>query len=109
MDARAIAVHLLARCGSLGQVEAYMFGSTLSGIGTDVDILIVGEDHVVFAELKRELRSAGKHLPLHLLFMEKSEERRFDFVVRERCVPLGVLAQPDVSSLATRAGRGIAA
>lgn len=90
--AGAAARHLLARCESLERVDAYVFGSALHGVGADIDILIVGDDPGIFPTLKRELRAAGERLPLHVLFMVTSEERRFAFVARERCVPLRVVA-----------------
>ena len=42
MTAGEVAAHLLECCGSLAKFDAYMFGSTLEGIGEDIDILVVG-------------------------------------------------------------------
>jgi hypothetical protein len=92
MAASEIASHLLNLCGSLEHFKAYMFGSTLQGIGEDVDILIVGPSGDLLAKLKKEMRIAGKELPLHILIMHPSEERRTNFVKRENCVPLAHLA-----------------
>lgn len=91
MTACEIAAHLLAHCGSLEQFDAYMFGSTLHGIGEDIDILIVGPDGEALSRLKQELRAAGEYLPLHILCMQPSELRYTDFVARERCVSLSQL------------------
>lgn len=91
MTAGEIAAHLLGRCGSLKQFDAYMFGSTLRGVGEDVDILVVGPGDDALSGLKRELRAAGEFLPLHILYMQPSEERHTDFVARENCVPLAQL------------------
>jgi len=92
MTAGEIAAHLLASCGSLEQFDAYMFGSTLRGIGQDVDILVVGPRGGALFQLKRELRVAGEFLPLHILYMLPSEERRTNFIRTENCVPLGRVA-----------------
>jgi hypothetical protein len=83
-----IAAHLLSRCGALEQFDAYMFGSTLRGVGEDIDILVFGPGGDALSRLKRELRAEGEFLPLHILYMQPSEERRTDFVARENCVPL---------------------
>lgn len=64
-----------------------MFGSALRGIGEDIDILVVGPGGEALLQLKRELQAAGEFLPLHILYMLPSEERRTDFVAREKCVP----------------------
>jgi len=88
MTASEVAAHLISNCRSLDQFDAYMFGSALRAIGEDVDILIVGPGGDALSPLKRELQAAGEFLPLHILYMLPSEERRTDFVARERCVPL---------------------
>lgn len=64
----------------------------LGGIGEDVDILVVGPSGDPLSQLKRELLAAGEFLPLHVLYMQPSEERHTDFVAREKCVPLKLLA-----------------
>lgn len=92
ISANEVAVHLLERCVSLEHFNAYMFGSTLHGVGEDIDILIVGPAGDLLAQLKKELRSAGENLPLHTLYMQPSEERRTQFVAREKCVSLTQLA-----------------
>ncbi|WP_304950568.1 hypothetical protein [Sulfitobacter sp.] len=92
ISAGGVAIHLLERCVSLEHFKAYMFGSTLHGIGEDIDILIVGPAGDLLVQLKKELHSAGQSLPLHILYMQPSEERRTQFVERERCVSLTLLA-----------------
>lgn len=87
-----IAAHLLSCCRSLAQFDAYMFGSTLRGIGEDVDILVVGPSGDPLSQLKWELRTAGEFLPLHILYMQPSEERHTEFVTRQKCVALTTLA-----------------
>lgn len=89
MTAGEVAAHLLGSCRSLERFDAYMFGSALRGIGEDVDILVVGPGGDALSQLKRELQVAGEFLPLHILYMLPSEERRTDFVAKEKCVPLG--------------------
>ncbi|MFT4276990.1 MAG: hypothetical protein QM576_11580 [Rhodopseudomonas sp.] len=92
MTASEIASHLLGNCGSLEQFEVYMFGSSLHGIGEDIDILVVGPSGDALSKLKRELQAASEFLPLHILYMQPSEEQRTDFVTRQHCVPLKRLA-----------------
>ena len=71
MSAGEIAAHLLRCCSSLDQFDAYMFGSTLGGIGEDVDLLFVGPDGETLSQLKRELRVAGEFLPLHVVYSSR--------------------------------------
>lgn len=92
MTAKRVACHLLDLCGSLEHFDAYMFGSALHGVGEDIDILIVGPAGDLLAQLKTELRLAGEQLPLHILCMQPSEEKRTQFVARENCIPLEQLA-----------------
>lgn len=92
MTASEIATHLLARCDSLTRFDAYLFGSTLGGVGQDIDVLIVGPGGEALVQLKEELRVAGESLPLHVLCMEPSEARGTKFVAREKCVSLTQLA-----------------
>ncbi|WP_371424692.1 nucleotidyltransferase domain-containing protein [Tardiphaga sp.] len=99
MKAGAIAAHLLACCGSLVSFDAYMFGSTLNGVGQDIDILVVGPVGEKLVNLKAEIQSAGEQLPLHILCMLPSEAHESEFVLKERCVPLVDLA----TSVAPRA------
>jgi hypothetical protein len=92
MTAGEIAAHLLDSCCSLGQFDAYMFGSTLGGVGEDVDILVIGQGGEVLSQLKREMEVAGEFLPLHILYMQPSEERHTEFLTRQMCVSLTTLA-----------------
>ncbi|WP_049810683.1 nucleotidyltransferase domain-containing protein [Bradyrhizobium japonicum] len=84
--------HLLGSCKSLAGFESYMFGSTLNGVGRDIDILVVGPDGEPLSKLKSELGVAAESLPLHLLYMLPSEANHTRFVAREKCVPLAYLA-----------------
>lgn len=92
ISAGEVALLLLERCASLKHFDAYMFGSTLHGVGEDIDILIVGPAGDLLVQLKKELHVAGESLPLHILYMQPSEERRTQFVAREKCVSLTQLA-----------------
>jgi hypothetical protein len=76
-----------------------MFGSSLFGIGSDFDILIIGPSGVRLDRLKAELRDAGKELPLDVLYMLPEEARITAFVEREGCVSLQQLAASDGSFL----------
>ena len=97
MTANEIAAHLLESCESLSRFDSYMFGSTLRGIGQDIDILVVGPGGNALSQLKEEMRSAGEKLPLHVLYMLPSEMSRTEFVARENCVPLAHLTSPTMS------------
>jgi predicted nucleotidyltransferase len=88
MTAREVAAHLLGCCSAFAQFEAYMFGSTLRGIGQDIDILIVGPPGDALSLLKAEMAVAEEELPLHILYLQPSEAKRTDFVAREKCVSL---------------------
>ncbi|MFC5798953.1 hypothetical protein [Sphingopyxis terrae] len=60
MTASEIAAYLLGKCALLEHFDAYMFGSTLHGVGQDIDILIVGPGGDLLAQLKKEIDCAGK-------------------------------------------------
>ena len=99
MSAREVAIHLLGECRTLHEYEAFMFGSSLFGIGSDFDILIIGPSGVRLDCLKAELRDAGKELPLDVLYMLPEEARITAFVEGEGCVSLQQLAASDGSLL----------
>jgi hypothetical protein len=101
MKPGAIAAHLLKCCGSLANFDAYMFGSTLNGVGVDIDILVIGPSGEALSNLKAEMRSAGDQLPLHILCMLPSEAEQSEFMLKVQCVPLVELAK----SAAPRAWR----
>lgn len=92
MTASEVANHLLKACVTLQEYESFMFGSSLFGIGSDYDILIVGPSGVALSRLKAELRLAGKELPLDILYMLPAEAEETDFVTREGCISLTQLA-----------------
>lgn len=69
-----------------------MFGSSLSGVGSDFDILIVGPAGEPLSRLKAELRLAGKELPLDVLYMLPTEAGETGFVTSEGCITLAELA-----------------
>lgn len=95
MTAREVAAYLLGSCKSLAGFESYMFGSALSGVGRDIDILVVGPGGEPLTKLKCELDLAGESLPLHLLYMLPSEANYTRFVAREKCVSLALLTDQD--------------
>lgn len=92
MTAREVAKYLLTSCESLGEFESFMFGSSLLGVGSDFDILIVGPSGEPLSRLKAELRLAGKELPLDVLYMLPAEAEETGFVTRAGCRPLMRLA-----------------
>ena len=94
MKPSTIATHLLTCCKSLVSFDAYLFGSTLNGVGEDIDILVVGPGGETLSNLKAEMQSAGEQLPLHILCMLPSEAEQSEFVLKERCVPLVDLVKP---------------
>lgn len=95
MTAQEIAVHLLTSCTSLAEFDSYMFGSSLRGLGRDIDILVVGPAGEKLKRLKQEIAIAGRELPLDVLYLSPSEELETGFVAGESCVPLATLALGD--------------
>lgn len=92
MTAQEVARHLLKSCKSLRDFESFMFGSSLLGIGSDFDILIVGPSGEPLSRLKSELRLAGKELPLDVLYMLPAEAEETGFIMSEGCITLLQLA-----------------
>ncbi|WP_122491595.1 nucleotidyltransferase domain-containing protein [Pseudomonas viridiflava] len=94
MTACEVAKYLLKSCKSLQEFESFMFGSSLSGVGSDYDILIVGPSGEPLSRLKAELSVAGKELPLDVLYMlpAEAEAEETGFVTSEGCIPLARLA-----------------
>lgn len=69
-----------------------MFGSSLFGVGTDYDLLVVGPSGETLIQLKAELKLAGAELPLDILYMLPKEAEETDFVINQKCVSLTHLA-----------------
>ena len=92
MSARDVARHLVNCCGALQEFESFMFGSSLFGVGSDFDILIIGPPGEPLSRLKEEMRVAGRELPLDVLYMLPAEARETEFVARAGCIALGELA-----------------
>ena len=93
MNASQIATYLLNSCNSLKNFDAFMFGSTLYGLGNDIDILIVGSDRTQLFTLKKELKEAANELPLDVLFMLPSEALETDFINKYGCISLYELSK----------------
>lgn len=93
MTAAEVAGFLLEACPSLRYFESFMFGSSLRGVGSDYDVLIVGPSGAPLARLKSELRAAGAELPLDILYMMPTEAEDTAFIAREGCIPLSQLAR----------------
>lgn len=93
MTACEVARHILRSCESLREFKSYMFGSSLFGVGSDFDILIVGPSGESLSRLKAELRLAGKELPLDVLYMLPEEEEETRFVTSAECISLSQLAR----------------
>jgi hypothetical protein len=70
-----------------------MFGSTLEGVGNDIDLLIVGLGGAPLKILKEELRVAGHMLPLDILYMLPIEALETNFVKRAGCISLVQLSK----------------
>ena len=96
MTACEVARYLLSCCGSLREFESYMFGSSLFGVGSDFDILIVGPSGDPLSRLKAELRVAANELPLDVLYMLPAEAEATEFVAREGCISLTLLAASSI-------------
>lgn len=92
MTASQVARYLLDSCKSLKNFDSYMFGSTLKGVGSDIDILIVGPDGLPLETLKEELKDAGSNLPLDILYMLPLEALETNFVTRAGCISLSKLS-----------------
>ncbi len=95
MSVSDVARHLLKTCQTLKFFECFMFGSSLSGVGTDYDILVIGPEGVALIQLKSELKLAGVELPLDILYMLPQEAEETDFVVKQKCVSLTHLVTLD--------------
>jgi hypothetical protein len=93
MGANKIATHLINNCISLKDFDAYLFGSTLRGIGQDIDILIIGPSGKALCNLKKEILAVGSELPLDVLYMLPSEAKETDFVCQQGCIKLALLAE----------------
>ena len=92
MTAGEVASYLLEICGSLREFESFMFGSSLFGVGSDYDLLIVGPLGEPLSRLKAEIELAGKDLPLDVLYMLPAEAEETGFVLNEGCITLYQLA-----------------
>lgn len=92
MTACEVARYIIRCCGSLREFESYMFGSSLFGVGSDFDILIVGSSGEPLSRLKAELQVAANELPLDILYMLPAEAETTEFVAREGCIALALLA-----------------
>nr|WP_301295503.1 hypothetical protein [Pseudomonas nitroreducens] len=93
MTAAEVAGFLLETCPTLRYFETFMFGSSLRGVGSDYDVLVVGPSGAPLVRLKSELKAAGAKLPLDILYMMPTEAEATAFVSREGCVPLSQLAR----------------
>lgn len=98
MSAAEVASYLIETCVSLAAFKAYMFGSYVNSLGTDVDILVVGEASAKMTALKQEIVKAGERLPLHVLYMNPREVQETDFLDQQKCVPLIQIAAGGYSS-----------
>ena len=92
MTASEVAKHLLNNCKTLALYESFMFGSSLLGIGCDYDILIIGPSGDTLHKLKGEMKYAGAELPLDILYMLPIEAEETQFVKKQKCVSLALLA-----------------
>lgn len=106
MKAPEVAKHILKSCPALSEFHAYMFGSSLIGVGSDFDILIIGPSGRALKQLKLEIRAAGSMLPLDVLYMLPEEAEETNFVTRKKCVSLNRLCRVDnkrMEKISTRA------
>lgn len=93
MNASKVAKHLLMSCPALSEFHAYMFGSSLAGVGSDFDILIVGPSGFALSQLKSEISAAGSMLPLDVLYMLPEEAEETNFVTKQNCISLEQLCK----------------
>ena len=92
MTAKEISQYLIQNCKTLRFYDAYMFGSTLNGVGHDIDLLFVGPSGSTLSALKKEIQLVEKELPLDVLYMQPIEAVETNFVKNEGCVLLSNLA-----------------
>lgn len=85
MNASKVAKHILMSCPALSEFRAYMFGSSLAGVGSDYDILIIGPSGLALSKLKSEISAAGSMLPLDVLYMLPEEAVETNFVAKQNC------------------------
>lgn len=97
MKAPEVARYLLNSCKSLQEFESFMFGSSLYGVGSDFDILIVGPPGELLSQLKGELKIAANELPLDVLYMLPEEAKETGFVTGEGYISLAELASLEKS------------
>lgn len=105
MKAPEVAKHILMTCPTLSEFHAYMFGSSLVGIGSDFDILIIGPSGNALSQLKLEIRAAGSMLPLDVLYMLPEEAEETNFVARKKCISFEKLCRlngENMKKLSTR-------
>jgi hypothetical protein len=88
MNAHEVAKFLLTSCPTLSLFTSYMFGSSLNGLGSDFDILIVGPSGDKLKQLKGGIKHAGIALPLDVLYMLPEGAEETNFALRENCIPL---------------------
>ena len=88
MQANEVAKHILRSCPTLSKFKAYMFGSSLVRVGSDFDILIIGPSGEILSQLKKEIRTAGRELPLDVLYMLPEEAEETNFVSKQKCILL---------------------
>ena len=72
-------------------VRMFVFGSLLrtESWPADVDVLVVYESDSDVTLVRALLEPLNGEMPLHVLFLNRSEEAQLQFVVSENCVPLG--------------------
>lgn len=92
MTAKEVSQYLILHCKTLKYFDAYMFGSTINGVGHDIDILIVGQSGELLSTLKAEISMVSKELPLDVLYMLPSEAVETDFINSEGCIQLSFVA-----------------
>lgn len=76
-----------------------MFGSSLAGVGSDFDILIIGPSGVALSQLKSEISAAGSMLPLDVLYMLPEEAEETSFVIKKNCISFDLLCNSNDSNM----------
>jgi predicted nucleotidyltransferase len=71
-------------------VRMFVFGSLLrtEAWPSDVDVLVVYENPPDVVRVRALLEPLYSEMPLHVLFLSRSEEAQLQFVASENCVPL---------------------
>jgi predicted nucleotidyltransferase len=72
------------------RAQWYLFGSYLceSDRASDIDILVLSDDIILFQNIRTIIKSIDHVPPFHFTMMTPSEEEETKFLERQRCVQI---------------------